>query len=290
MLLSFLSFSMPMELIPEAEWQANIDKLKAETVPATKEQLKEALVNAIKSHIPQEKFGIFFSGGVDSSFIALICKQAQADFVCYSVGMENAPDLQWAEKVAQALDLDWKKKEFTLEEAEALFKRTAKIWDSPDVLKLGVGSVEAAVCEMAKEDSIKILFGGLGSEEIFAGYERHAKADDKHAECWQGLKSMWKRDLVRYIPLMNYFSMTAQTPFLDENLIKTAMGIDISKKISAEQKKIILREIAEELGLPKEFAWRKKQAAQYGSWFDKALEKLAKKAGMHKTAYAKSLI
>ena len=278
-----------MELMPEEKWEAWIDSIKAKTVPATKEDLKQALVNSVKKLIPKEKFGIFFSGGVDSSFIAMVCRQANADFICYSVGLQNAPDLQWAERAAQKLDLNWKKKEFTLEEAEELFKRTAKIWDKPDVLKLGVGSVEAAVAELAKEDGIKFFFGGLGSEEIFAGYERHAKSENKHEECWNGLKSMWHRDLERDIPLANHFGIEVLTPFLDEDLIRVAMGIDISKKINEEQKKIILREIAEELGLPEEFAWRKKQAAQYGSWFDKALEKLAKKAGMTKTDYVKSL-
>jgi len=279
-----------MELIPEKQWETWIDSIKSKTVPSTKEELKDALVNAVKKLIPKEKFGIFFSGGVDSSFIAMVCKQAGADFVCYSVGMHGAPDLEWAEKASHALDLNWKKKEFTLEEAEALFKRTAKIWETPDVLKLGVGSVEVAVIEMAKEDGIKVLFGGLGSEEIFAGYERHAKSTDKHEECWNGLKSMWHRDLERDIPLANHFGIKALTPFLDEDLIRVAMGIDISKKINEEQKKIILREIAQELGLPKDFAWRKKKAAQYGSWFDKALTKLAKKAGTHKTEYVKSLV
>ena len=49
-------------------------------------------------------------------------------------------------------------------------------------------------------------------------------------------------------------------------------------------------EIAEELGLPKEFAWRKKQGAQYGSRFDKAIEKLSKINGMKsKQEYIESL-
>ena len=48
-------------------------------------------------------------------------------------------------------------------------------------------------------------------------------------------------------------------------------------KLSEVEKKIILREVAEEfLG---EFAWRKKKAAQYGSCFDKAIGKLAKQKG-----------
>jgi len=43
------------------------------------------------------------------------------------------------------------------------------------------------------------------------------------------------------------------------------------------------------LGLPKEFAWRKKSAAQYGSKFDFALEKLAKAKGLTKSEYLLSV-
>ena len=59
-------------------------------------------------------------------------------------------------------------------------------------------------------------------------------------------------------------------------------------KINEVEKKIILREIAEEfLG---EFAWRKKKAAQYGSCFDKAIGKLAKQHGFEfKKDYLESL-
>ena len=71
--------------------------------------------------------------------------------------------------------------------------------------------------------------------------------------------------------------MVIRTPFLDPELIECAMKISGEEKINDKGNKVILREIAEEfLG---EFAWRKKKAAQYGSCFDKAIEKLAKKGG-----------
>lgn len=74
-------------------------------------------------------------------------------------------------------------------------------------------------------------------------------------------------------------------PFLEDEVIKKAMGIPSEKKINKEHKKIILREIAEDLGLPKEIAWRQKKAAQYGSGFDKVMERLAKKAGLSKSEF-----
>jgi asparagine synthase (glutamine-hydrolysing) len=62
-------------------------------------------------------------------------------------------------------------------------------------------------------------------------------------------------------------------------------------KLDKENKKIILREIAEDFGLDKEFAQRKKKAAQYGSNFVKGIDKLAKKHGFTtKKEYLQSLL
>lgn len=261
----------------ESEWKSFINNLEISSSPSTKEKLKDVLINAIKKRIPKEKFGILFSGGVDSTFISFICKKFTSDFVCYSVGFKDSPDLINANKVAKELKLNLKTRSLSLDDCHDLFKRTVKILNNSDVLSVGVGSVVVAAIELAKEDNIKIFFGGLGSEEIFAGYQRHADSTDPHQECWNGLKNMYARDLVRDSIVGRAININARVPFLDTDVIKTAMGISIEKKINKEHKKIILREIAEELGLKKEFAWRKKQAAQYGSWFIKAMDKLAKK-------------
>jgi len=266
----------------EKSWKENIEKIRKEIVPSTKEKLKAELVRAIKDLIPKQRFGIFFSGGVDSSLIALICKQANADFICYTVGIKDSPDIQWAKRIAESLKLNLKIKEYSEEELEQLFIRTAKILKQGarvDTLSVGVGAVLVACIELAKEDNIQHFFSGGGSEEIFAGYERHMKAEDKHEECWQGLSTMYARDFTRDLTIAKQLNIEILFPFIDSAVIKEAMGIDISKKISESIKKIILREIAEELGLAHDFAWRKKQAAQYGSKFDKAILKISKKNG-----------
>ncbi|MBI4141323.1 ATP-binding protein, partial [Candidatus Woesearchaeota archaeon] len=227
----------------------------------------------------------------DPSFIAILCKQFRGDFICYSVGLKGAPDLEASKKVVQELGLQHQIKEYTLEEAEELFRTVVKLLNKTDVVTIGVASVVYAAVELAKKDDVTKLFSGIGTEEIFAGYDRHSKATDKHAECWRGLKAMWQRDLVRDLTLMKKLGFQAIAPFLDDDVIKTAMGIDISRKINDEQKKIILREIAEECGLPTEIAWRDKKAAQYGSWMDKAIEKMAKKNKFEtKGEYLKSLL
>ena len=124
---------------------------------------------------------------------------------------------------------------------------------------------------------------------MFAGYKRHLDAADVHEECWNGLRNMWTKDLVRDAALGGALGITVATPFLDAELIQAAMRVPGKWKIVDGERKVILREVAEKLGVPHSLAWRKKQAAQYGSGVDKMIEKLAKRKQMTKSAYITSL-
>ncbi len=119
----------------------------------------------------------------------------------------------------------------------------------------------------------------MGSEEVFAGYQRHVVAKDIHEECWRGLAAMWQRDFLRDFAVAAKFRAAALAPFLDKPVIIAAMRARPEWKIRGNEKKLIVREIAAAAGLPKGIAFRPKMAAQYGSGFDKAMEKLAKSSG-----------
>lgn len=276
-------------LFSEAEWKKHTEQLRTKVKPTTKKEVESALIEAIKKRIPSEKFGVFLSGGVDSTLIAFILDKLGAEFTCYSVGIKESKDLEGAREFTKQFDLVWKHKVYSFQEVEEIAKKTKKIFDKPDVVNVGVGSVVFACAELAKQDGITTFFGGLGSEEIFAGYQRHEKVKDVNEECWQGLKSMWQRDLTRDYALAKHLGIRVLCPFLDDQLIIAAMGISGEEKIKNGHKKAILREIAEELGLPHEIAWREKRAAQYGSGFDKAFDKLSQKKKMAKAEYIKSL-
>ncbi len=289
----FLSNIVDKGLVPYEKWESYIDSLTTKkTIKNEKEavdKLREVFLNAIEKRLPNEKFGIFFSGGVDSSLIALACKRFNKKFTCYTVGVGNSKDVVWSERVARELGLDYKIKIFELEEMETLFKNTA-VTLGPElinIINLGVGSVELAAIKFAKKDNLKFLFSGLGSEEIFAGYRRHENAEKINQECWYGLKTMWKRDFLREYTLATKKKVELLTPFLDKELIKIAMQIPGEMKIKKRYKKYILRKMALSLGLKKEFAFRPKKAAQYGSNFDKALLKITKK---HNYKYKKEYL
>jgi len=295
-------------MLTQNKWISNIEKLKKIKLKVNKILFKKELIKKINNLIPNEKFGILFSGGVDSSFIALICKlsndsekglekskifqkQLKKNPICYVVGLENSEDIEYAKKTAKQLKLKLKIISLDLNKAEKIIKKTTKLLKTDDVTKIGVGSVVYAAMQQAKKDKIKYLFSGLGSEEIFAGYQRHELSKDVQKECWNGLTNMYKRDLKRDFTISNYFKIKLLTPFLDNDIITLAMNIPVKQKLTKDNNKLILRKIANKLGLNKEIAFRKKRAAQYGSKLDRAILRLARKNNFkYKKDYLQSFL
>ena len=205
-------------------------------------------------------------------------KDENVPFTCYVAGVdEEAADVQWAEKAAKELDLDLKKIIIPQEKIPSYLKTIVPLIEDSNVVKVGVALPFFVACEEAKKDGIKVMFSGLGSEEIFAGYQRHEQSNDVNKECVIGLQRMYERDLYRDDVLTMFHTIELRLPFLDHDLITYALTITGKEKINEQGNKVILRKIAEHIGVPKDIAWRKKKAAQYGSKFDKALQKLAGK-------------
>ncbi len=260
-----------------------------------KAKTKDLLEKAILKRTAGKKTGLLFSGGIDSVFIAKMLKDMGVDFSCYIAcleeeGMSEAEDFSWAKRAAESLNLDLKVKRLSLKDSEDYLKKVIPLIGDNNVVKSGVGVTMYAACEKAKEDGVKVMFSGLGSEEIFAGYERHIHSQDINKECVSGLLKIYERDLYRDDVISMHNSMELRLPFLDRDLVKHSLNIPGNLKIAKGQNKLILREIAEDIGIPKDLAKRKKKAAQYGSKFDRAIQRLAQRNGFkRKSDYLRRL-
>ena len=284
------------ELISESEWIRVINTFKPDinnelddTESKIASEVRKLVDEAIKERVEGlDSIGICFSGGLDSSYIAAICKKIKTNFTCYTVGFQDGQfkepeDIIQAQNVAKHLRLsedEFKFKIFNLKEMEDIIKKTTKILKAAtihygikvdNVVTVGVGSVEVAAHSISNKE--KVFFSGLGSEEIFAGYERH-KQNPNNDECYEGLLKMYRRDLLRDTAIPKALKFSFATPFLDAELVRYSMKIPVKYKINENGSKMILRKAAVEY-LDK-FSERPKRAAQYGSSFDRAIEKLAK--------------
>lgn len=263
------------------DFEFPFEKLSEDERIAT--DIEKALVTAVKRCLGDEKkCALFFSGGIDSSIVAKILLDSGVEFTAYVVGMKRSQDIEAAKRAASELGI--KIKVITLEQKDIPELVKAVIWTTKtsDPITVGVGIPLYAAAKEAAKDNYKLIFSGSGSDEIFAGYESHAKAllngwEEVHRECVQRVHEIDK-DIMRDASVCKHFSTEPRMPFMDIDVVRLAMATHPKLKISAEQNKIILRKIAQKLGLPEYVYERKKKAAQYGSGVNKAMKKISKEA------------
>ena len=112
----------------------------------------------------------------------------------------------------------------------------------------------------------RVLLSGLGADELFAGYTRHATAFRRKGfsglldELEVDINRLGKRNLGRDDRVISHWGREARFPYLDESLIKWALGrpvwekcgfgmTDASQSPHIEPGKKLLRLLAEELGM-----------------------------------------
>ncbi|MBN1455687.1 MAG: diphthine--ammonia ligase [Methanomicrobia archaeon] len=257
-----------------------------ETEQHLKDDVLRMLRASIARRIPRgEKIGVLFSGGVDSTLLAQLCKEQNLDFVCYTAivddpAFKTAEDLRYATRIAADLDVPLTITKIKLDQLENYLQEVVPLLDDVDSIKVSVALPLYAACEQAKEDGVATLLYGLGTEELFAGYERHRRMPPEavNRECRAGLLQMHERDLYRDDVMANAQGISLRAPFLAPELVAYALRIPAAYKLAAGVDKAMLRTIARDLGLA-EAAGRKKRAVQYGANVMKALEKLTKRAG-----------
>lgn len=110
--------------------------------------------------------------------------------------------------------------------------------------------------------SARVLLSGLGADELFGGYVRHATAFQRRGhpglvdELKLDVSRLGKRNLGRDDRVMSHWSREVRFPFLDEELVHWAISVPVWEKCDFEQAdgevepgKRVLRLLALELGM-----------------------------------------
>ena len=141
-------------------------------------ELDRVLEDSVRVHQRSDvPYGLFLSGGIDSTAIAtLMARLNQRPVVAYTCGWdtEEAHDERGAaEKVARALNLDWRETVFTEEDFWRIAPEIAWALDDPTTDFACLPTYKLA--EAAK-GTLTVVLSGEGGDELFAGYGRYRRA------------------------------------------------------------------------------------------------------------------
>lgn len=230
-----------------------------------------------------DEVGVIFSGGIDSSLIALLLREISLNknlkITLYAVGKKNSKDVVAARCVAEFLGLPLKVHDINEDIVKDNLKSVVQAIGENNLMKIGVGMTVYLASKMVAEDNIKVAISGQGADELFGGYNRYLNSYEENTlddELRHDLANMYHVNLERDDACSMVNGVELRLPFLDKKLVEFALNIPVRYKISGSQDKLrknILRKLAFNLGLNKDVAYRPKKAAQYGTGIDKILRK-----------------
>ncbi len=233
------------------------------------ESIDRFLNQAIKKRISDKsyQYGVWLSGGLDSSIIAAIMKKHKDEIYTYSVGFDNSSDIIYSRKVAEYIGSNHYEYNLGINE---IFKSipeviyTLESFDAP-LVRSSIGNL--IVSRISSESDI--IFSGEGGDEVFAGYNYFLDLnsyDSVQDELYNAINSLHNTALQRVDRFANKYSIDVKLPLLDEQLIGYSLGLPPELKIDKKKKatKNILRKVAEKY-LPEDVVWRKKDKFWEGS-------------------------
>ena len=240
------------------------------------------------AHRPPGPVGVLLSGGVDSTVVARLLMDAGADVRGYVAvldepGLKEAADLEGAQRAADHLGIPLHVERATVGGVEALLPRLVPRVGH-DAL-VGVALALHLGFTAAHRDGVRVVFAGQRADELFGGYARYRTVQDLAGACRRDVLDLWRRDTLRDDLVAAGCSIALRTPFLDTEVVRFALSLPDPLLRDGDVNKLVLRQAASILGLPKELALRPKRAAQYGSRLDHAIARLAKLAGVPRDEY-----
>ena len=243
-------------------------------------KLLENIKNSISETVNEQKIGIAFSGGVDSTLISKICSDMNYDITLLTIGFPESHDILFAKEVNEYL----KYPHHTLEiDSDTFPTISSKIRQTIDTDNLSWNENCIAfyyVSKLANSLNLDTVVTANGIDELFCGYNAYREAysggkskinEVMLAKLDNELKMMKSVNIIA-----SEFVVTILQPLLTSKFIDYAKAVPISEKIHDSEdlyRKHIIRKLASEVNVPELSYTKRKKALQYGSKIHKALLK-----------------
>ncbi|MDH4212544.1 MAG: asparagine synthetase B [Candidatus Thorarchaeota archaeon] len=238
----------------------------------------EAIFNRLAA---VQKCAVLFSGGVDSALAALLTKKHCKDTLLITASFNDSYDEKAAVRAAELID---SKNIVVKIDQEALWNALPEVIysiETSERMQVEIALPFFFAARVAKERGVNLLVSGQGPDDLFAGYARHerlmkdlgvAAVEDA---LWKDVSMTHEMNIQRDVRAIAVHSLDVFFPYMYPPFIKAAMSLPATLKIdlhSTPSRKIIFRELARHLGVPREITIAQKKATQYSSGSTKLLK------------------
>jgi asparagine synthase (glutamine-hydrolysing) len=257
-----------------------INLLEKHKIPFTsKNVLKETLVEAVKKRIPknEKQFGVFLSGGLDSSIIASIVSKYADNVIYYTLGKTD--DLSYVNLLANQLNLKIKNIELPKsKELPDLIDKVVYHTESYNPSIISNGLATYLLSAEAHKDNLKVVLSGEGADELFCGYSVSSNVNEWFEKRTELIENMHFTELRRLDLASMAHTFEIRCPFLDRKVYSVSNECKLEDLISNFKGKQILRNAFKD-DLPNEILGRNKMSFDVGSGIRKMVVEYLTRSG-----------
>ncbi len=216
-----------------------------------KEKLRETVKKHLYSDVP---VGIFLSGGLDSSIVAVLASQIHGGRInTFSIGFreESYSELPFAEVVSRHVNSNHWTWLVEPREIQEDICNLITYFDQP----FGDSSSIAVyyVSRLAKEHHVKVVLTGDGGDELFAGYETYLA--DRYLPYYLRLPGFLKNRIARYVEKLQVSDKKMSLEFKLKRFIKGAVEDPRKAHLSwrmifseDDKKRLLSKDVQNDLG------------------------------------------
>jgi asparagine synthase (glutamine-hydrolysing) len=269
----------------------------------TLEQAVQALQRLLECSIrvrvrDMKEVAVAFSGGLDSSVIAFLAKKCGVNVRLIHVSLRGQPETEEAKNIAEELKLPLSCSLFDKEDVEKTVPKVVELIEEADPVKVAVGIPFYWVAEKTAESGFQVLLAGQGADELFGGYQRYVSeyrsrgAERVRETMFSDVIRLHESNIERDEKICAFHDVELRLPFASFQIAQFALRLPTELKIekkAAGLRKLVLRKLAQNIGLPAVVVEKPKKAVQYSTGVNAVLGKIAKRHGCTINEYLKNL-
>jgi len=165
-----------------------------------------------------------------------------------------------------------------------------------DKISIGIPFYWAA--EKTARMDCPVMVAGQGADEFFGGYRRYLdeyvrgnKQGTLNA-IFNDIIGMHEANLERDFKICNYSGVELRLPFATYAMARFALDLPLELKMERKDnslRKLVLRRVAKNLGLPHFIVNKPKGAIQYTTGVSKVIKKISRQEGVSVTEYCQKM-